>query len=248
MLVMVDAASGWIECSLPQARTSSNVIESLSAVFSRFGVPKTLVTDNGAEFTSREMNQFCTNNGITKMESPPYHPQSNGSAERSVQITKNGMKAWRLEVAHVSFRDYMKRLLLHHRACFQRSDGRTPAEIVFGRKIRVPLARDFSFSQPIHLKTRGGILRDASYLLERGSNTSWVLDTNNKLRLAHRDQIANRPTSTPMASPTSPNKEDPNATLPMVEPSEDPTPPRTTYSPRPRRTRRKKIISDYNDL
>ena len=53
VLVMVDAASGWIECSLPQARTSSNVFESLSAVFSRFGVPKTLVTDNGAEFTSR---------------------------------------------------------------------------------------------------------------------------------------------------------------------------------------------------
>ena len=145
VLVMVDAASGWIECSLPQARTSSNVIESLSAVFSRFGVPKTLVTDNGAEFTSREMNNFCCNNGITKMESPPYHPQSNGAAERSVQTIKNGLKAWRLEVAHVSFSEYMKRLLLHHRACFQRPDGRTPAEIVFGRKIRVPLSRDFSF-------------------------------------------------------------------------------------------------------
>ena len=108
VLVMVDAASGWIECSLPQARTSSNVIESLSAVFSRFGVPKTLVTDNAAEFTSREMNHFCTCNGITKKESPPYHPSSNGAAERSVQTVKNGMKAWRLEVAHVSFREYMK--------------------------------------------------------------------------------------------------------------------------------------------
>jgi len=245
VLVMVDAGSGWIECSLPQSRTSSKVIDSLSAIFSRFGVPKTLVTDNGAEFTSREMNNFCISNGITKKETPPYHPASNGAAERSVQTIKNGMKAWRLEVAHVSFRDYMKRLLLHHRACFKRPDGRTPAEIVFGRQIRIPLARGFSFSEPIHLRSRDGALRDASYLLERGSNTSWVLDGSKRLRLAHHDQIAPRPTA---SSPSEMSEADPDSTLPMVDPEDTtPTPPRPR-SPRPQRTRRKKVVTDYSDL
>ena len=194
ILVIVDSASGWIECSHPQARTTSNVNDTLTSVFSRFGVPKYLVTDNAPEFVSKELNDFCRNNAITKMESPPYHPQSNGPAERGVQTIKKGMKAWSLDTSHLSFKDYMKRLLLHHRACCQRLDGRTPAEIVYSRKIRVPLSRNFLFSQPISYKTRGGSLRDGTFLLERGSNTSWVLDDEtDRLRLAHHDQISNRP-------------------------------------------------------
>ena len=222
VLVIVDAASGWIECSLPQQRTTSNVIDSLSAVFTRFGVPRFLVTDNAAEFTSREINHFCSVNGITKMESPPYHPESNGAAERSVQTIKNGMKAWKMDVAHVSFKEYLRRLLLHHRACFQRVDKRTPAEIVFGRKIRVPLSRDFSFSQPVHLKSRDGTLQPASFLLERGSNTSWVLDAHNRLRLAHRSQLAQRPTSTDIYSPSDSdtNVDLPNPTSATIPDSE----------------------------
>ena len=200
VLVVVDSASGWIECSLPQARTSTNVIETLSSIFSRFGVCKYLVTDNAPEFVSRELNDFCRSNGIAKMESPMYHAASNGPAERGVQTIKKGMRAWSLDVAHLSFKEYMKRLLLHHRACCQRPDGRTPAEIVYSRKIRVPLSRNFLFSQPIAYKSRGGSLRDGTFLLERGSNTSWVLDEeSNRLRLAHHDQISNRPT--PSASP-----------------------------------------------
>ena len=141
ILVVVDSASGWIECSLPMLRTTHNVIDTLSTIFCRFGVPKVLVTDNAAEFTSNELNEFCRKNGISKMESPPYHPQSNGVAERGVQTVKNGLKAWKLDTSHMSFKDFLKRLLLHHRACFRRPDGRTPGEVVYGRAMRVLLVR-----------------------------------------------------------------------------------------------------------
>ena len=158
-------------------------------------------------------------------ESPPYHPESNGGARRSVQTVKRyGLKVWRLDTTHMPFKDFLKRLLLHHRACFQRPDGRTPAEIVYGRKVRVSLSRDFSFSQPLQNKCRIGT-REASFLLEWGSNTSWILDdATNRLCLAHRDQLAQRPTPTTPTSipqkiatstPTVP-PEDPDATLPMV--------------------------------
>jgi len=223
LLIIVDSSSGWIEASLPQARTSQNVIDTLTAVFSRFGIPKMIVTDNAAEFTSRELNEFCTTNGIKKVESPPYHPQSNGPAERGVQTVKNAMKAWRLNVSHLPFRDYLRRILLHHRACCTRPDGKTPAELVFGRKIRVPLTRNFLFSQPINYRSRDGNLRDGTYLLERGSNTSWLLDAaTNRLRLAHDDQVSRRPPASteevrpdlqpgPRPSPVF----DPEETLPM---------------------------------
>ena len=52
-----------------QPASAKAVIDYLSAVFSRFGVPKFLVTDNTAEFTSRELN-YCSVNAIVKVESP----------------------------------------------------------------------------------------------------------------------------------------------------------------------------------
>lgn len=257
LLIIVDAASAWIECSLPQQRTTANVVDSLSAVFTRFGVPRFLVSDNAAELTSHERNHFCSVNGIAKVESSLYHAESNGAAERSVQTIKNGFKAWRFDIAHVTFKEYLKRLLLHHRACFQRADGRTPAEIVFGRKISVPLSRDFSFSMPVHLKGRDGVLQPAVFLLDRGSKTSWVLDANKRLRSAQRRQLAERRTSTPLSGPSavacSPAliPEDPNeTTLPMVEDNQSPRPV-TSLPTQPRRTTRThkhRIITDYNDL
>ena len=257
ILIVVDSASGWIEASLPQARTTQNVIGTLTSIFARFGIPKILVTDNAAEFTSKELNDFCRSNGITKMESPPYHAQSNGVAERGVQTVKNGMKAWKLDNSHMTFNNYLKRLLLHHRACFQRADGKTPAEIVYGRKIRVPLTRNFFFSESISYKGRDGVLRDGTFLMERGSNTAWLLDaSNNRLRLAHDSQISRHPLAStpsslqPRSQPfRSPATDEEEKTLPMFEsPVSSPTAirergptesePEPTTSQQPRRSTR----------
>ena len=73
------------------------------------------------------------------MESPPFHQQSNGVAERGVQTVKRFLQAWKMETVYLPFGAYLKRVMLHHRACFRRGDGRTPAEGVFGRNIRLPL-------------------------------------------------------------------------------------------------------------
>ena len=50
VLVIVEAASGWIEAFPFNDRKTTSVISSFNTVISRFGVPKQLVTDNGSEF------------------------------------------------------------------------------------------------------------------------------------------------------------------------------------------------------
>ena len=50
---------------------------------SRFGVPRALVTDNGANFTSQLLKEICKLLQIRKMTTSPYHPQANGGLERS---------------------------------------------------------------------------------------------------------------------------------------------------------------------
>ena len=57
-LVLIDVHSKWIEVFCTSAATSAVVIEELGSVFARFGLPETVVTDNGTSFVSAEFEKF----------------------------------------------------------------------------------------------------------------------------------------------------------------------------------------------
>ena len=91
-LILIDAHSKWIEACCMTSATSAITIECLRQVFAQFGVPETVVTDNGACFTTREFELFLEVNSIRHLTSAPYHSASNGLTERSVQIVKRGLQ------------------------------------------------------------------------------------------------------------------------------------------------------------
>lgn len=62
-----------------------------SSILASQGLPVSVVTDNGAVFTSVEFQEFMENNGIKHIKAA-YHPASNGQVERVVQVLKEGMK------------------------------------------------------------------------------------------------------------------------------------------------------------
>ena len=66
--------------------TSAIVIQALRTWFAQFGLPEMVVMNNGPGFASEEFEVFLQNNGIKHILSSPYHPSSNGLAERAVQI------------------------------------------------------------------------------------------------------------------------------------------------------------------
>ena len=51
-----------------------------------------LVTDNASYFTTQKFQDFTKFNGIRHVTSAPYHPTSNGLAERAVQTVKEFLK------------------------------------------------------------------------------------------------------------------------------------------------------------
>ena len=91
-LVVVDAHSKWMEIEVVNTATTEATVEQLRAMFARFGLPKVMVTDNGTCFTSSEFAEFTRRNHIRHFKTAPYHPSSNGLAERAVQTFKKGMK------------------------------------------------------------------------------------------------------------------------------------------------------------
>lgn len=62
--------------------------KALTSVFCIEGLPEAIVSDNGPQFTLSEFEQFCVNNGIEHVTTAPFHPQSNGEAERFVRTFK----------------------------------------------------------------------------------------------------------------------------------------------------------------
>lgn len=134
-LVLVDAYSKWPEITTVSPPTTSKTLQALERIFGLQGLPETIVSDNGTQFTSREFQNFCTLNAICHVRSPPYHPQSNGQAERFVDTFKRALLKSRGEGTS---EDILRKFLFAYRTT---PNGATPnhvspAEALMGRKLR----------------------------------------------------------------------------------------------------------------
>ena len=61
-------------------------------IVTRFGVPNSLISNNGLQFESRAFREFCSDLGIKNRYSTPAYPQSNGQAKATNKAIVNGLK------------------------------------------------------------------------------------------------------------------------------------------------------------
>ena len=131
--IMVDASSKWLEIHPTRVTTSRATIEKLQATFATHGIPTTLVSDNGSNFCREAFEDFLTKNDIHHRKTAPYHPSSNGLAERAVQTIKDGMKKMSEEG---SLETRVSRFLFKYRITPHSTTRVSPAEMLMGRKPR----------------------------------------------------------------------------------------------------------------
>ena len=114
---------------------AESTITNLRRVFATHGLPEIIVSDNGPASVSEQFSTFLSRNGIRHIRSVPYHPSSNGLAERAVQTFKSAMKK-----SHIPHPVRLSRFLFRYRITPHTSTGHTPAEMLMGRRLRSRLS------------------------------------------------------------------------------------------------------------
>ena len=133
ILIIVDSYSKWPEVVPMKKATADATISELHRLFSCYGLPEQLVSDNGPQFVSEEFRSFLKRNGVKHIHCTPYHPSSNGAAERFVQTFKRAMQA---QKAESSFQQRLMSFLLTYRITPHTTTNIAPCTLFLKREVR----------------------------------------------------------------------------------------------------------------
>lgn len=121
-----------------ESTSTKATLDKLRQIFSCFGIPEVLVSDNGPQFLSSKFQKFCVLNGIKHSRTSQHHLQSNGQVERFVDIFKR-------ELIKAKGEDRLEDILCKFLFTYRSTPNLatvgevTPAEAMFESKIRIPL-------------------------------------------------------------------------------------------------------------
>lgn len=107
ILVCTDYLTKWVEVKAMKHARDEKVVEFLyEEIFTRYGVSKELITNQGTQFTSNMTSELTKQYNIRHRKSSPYHPQVNGQEE----VTNREIENILTKIVHLHYRDWTTRL------------------------------------------------------------------------------------------------------------------------------------------
>ncbi|XP_052285339.1 uncharacterized protein K02A2.6-like [Dreissena polymorpha] len=144
-LLVIDYFTNYIELDLLTTTTSKQVIKKLKKQFSRFGIPRQIISDGGPQYSSAEFKEFAKSWQIQHHITSPNHPNSNGKAEAGVKIAK------RMMLKCLETRSDPYEALLELRNTPRADTGLSPQEMMFSRQARTRIPT-FEKTQVVNVK------------------------------------------------------------------------------------------------
>jgi hypothetical protein len=168
-LVLTDSYSKYPCIHATQSLSTRSTIDILEEDFAHFGYPHAVVTDNAATFMAEEFKAWCHENGIVHLTGAPYHPATNGAAERLVQTFKKALRK-----SDLPPRRALQRFLMQYRRT-PTATGYSPSELLNRRQIRTKidtllpspthLAQDYQVKQTVNVNSRSSAPQEKRYNL-----------------------------------------------------------------------------------
>ena len=136
LLTIVDRSTRWVEAIPVSSTTATSVAGQLvDCWISRFGVPSTITSDRGRQFTSQVWADLCSSLNILHRQTTAYHPQSNGMVERVHRRLKEALKA---RQAGSRWLEHLPWVLFGLRTAPREDTGVSSAELVYGSQLALP--------------------------------------------------------------------------------------------------------------
>ena len=194
ILVVADYYSRYYERDVLRSTVTSKVISSLEEMFARHGLPESLTSDNGPQFIATEFTESMEQRGIRHHKVTAKWPQANGEVER-----QNSSLLKRLQIAHAEKKNWKKELnvyLAAYRSLPHPTTSVSPAELLFGRKIRtkLPELSDVHVEQGVRDRDSEQKSKSKMYAdTERGARYSKVLPGDRVLvQQERKDKLSTR--------------------------------------------------------
>ncbi|PKI49826.1 hypothetical protein CRG98_029803 [Punica granatum] len=138
ILVAIDYFTKWMEAIILASVTANTVARFLKRdIIARYGVPKTIITDNAKTLNNRIIDELCERFKIHHRNSTPYHPQMNGAVEAANKNIKRIIE--KMTVTYKDWHEMLPFALLAYRTFICTSTGTTPYSLVYGMEAVLPI-------------------------------------------------------------------------------------------------------------
>ncbi|KAJ8369428.1 hypothetical protein SKAU_G00094560 [Synaphobranchus kaupii] len=146
ILVVLDYFTKWLEAFAVPDQSAATMAERLvEEMFTRFGAPAELHSDQGRNFESQLLAEVCKRLGVTKTRTTPLQPQSDGLFKR-FNCTLATQLAFLASQHQRDCDRHLPLVLWAYRSAVQESSQLTPAALMFGRELSTPV--DLVFGAP----------------------------------------------------------------------------------------------------
>ena len=137
LLVVTDDFGRYPEVEILRSTSAKAVIPHLDSIFARQGIPNVVRTDNGTPFNSEDFQKFATHFGFTHRRITPMWPRANGEAERLMRTLEKAIRTAVIEGKN--WRQELFTFLRQYRATPHSTTGKSPSELLNGRKLKSTL-------------------------------------------------------------------------------------------------------------